>query len=113
MANPASIDLSNGVPAIIEAAAGERSIALPAGCSFDLYHLGVDVADVESTSPIFFSDATGVAASYAAGARKWVLQPGVPLPIRAGIGTLYFKAATGSPTFQIVPWARSRSDDRN
>ena len=106
MPNPTTMATDDAMPAIIEATSSQGSLAIPAGVGLDLYHLEADTAGSEATGAIMFSNTTGVAATYATGAKKWALKPGTPIPIPAqrAAWTLYFKAASGSPTFQVVPW---------
>ncbi len=106
MANPTTMATDDAMPAIIEATSSQGSLTIPAGVGLDLYHLEADTSGTEATGAIMFSNTTGVAATFATGAKKWALLTGTPIPIPAQTAawTLYFKAASGSPTFQIVPW---------
>jgi hypothetical protein len=100
MANPSAIDSS---PAVIEATSSADSVTLQAGRSYSIAHNGVDTSGGFDDATIFLATSAAPTADYAAETDKVPLQAQRTVVLGPGVGTLYFRTASGSPTFTITP----------
>ena len=105
MANPTGVIME---PSFIAAGTVETSIALDPGRSYRLIHLATTEGGEADSADIFWSYASGVQTSYAAGAGVGCLRAGwLSMGIVVGgRSRLYFKTQSGTPVFLIVPGSR-------
>ena len=108
MANPSTlVSFPQDEPfAIIEATNTEGSVTLEWTRWYRLVHNGVNTSGTADTATIFLSDAATVVTTFAAGSGHAALMDGQETVVGPGLNTLYFKTASGSPTFTIYQGSR-------
>lgn len=95
-------------PFTIIASSTEADIILETDLQYWLQHNVVDASLSANTEIVYFSTASNVVATSAAGDGKFLLLPDHPVPIGPGINRVYYKTASGSVSVSILPTEHAR-----